>query len=90
MTQTLEPLTAPQQQVDDWLAAFEEALRTRDVERAAGMFAATSFWRDLVAFSWNLTTVEDRRAWPTCCTPRSRPPTRRGSPPRRSRRRRTA
>ena len=23
------------------------------------MFAATSFWRDLVAFSWNITTVED-------------------------------
>ena len=29
------------------------------MERAAGMFAARSFWRDLVAFSWNLTTVED-------------------------------
>ncbi len=23
------------------------------------MFAATSFWRDLVAFTWNITTVED-------------------------------
>ena len=22
------------------------------------MFAATSFWRDLIAFSWNITTVE--------------------------------
>ena len=35
--------------------------RTRsagDVERAAGMFAAKSFWRDLVAFTWNITTVE--------------------------------
>ena len=58
MTQTLEQ-TAPQQQVDAWLAGFEAALQARDVERAAGMFAATSFWRDLVAFSWNLTTVED-------------------------------
>lgn len=43
-----------------WFAAFEEALTARDVRRAAGLFAATSFWRDLVAFSWNLTTVEDR------------------------------
>ena len=25
-----------------------------------GMFATTSFWRDLVAFSWNITTVENR------------------------------
>ena len=62
MTQTLEPPTAagsPQEVVDAWLGAFEAALRERDVERAAGMFAARSFWRDLVAFTWNLTTVED-------------------------------
>ena len=59
MTQTLEQTTAPQQQVDAWLAGFEAALQARDVERAAAMFASTSFWRDLVAFSWNLTTVED-------------------------------
>jgi putative flavoprotein involved in K+ transport len=60
MTQTLDspPLT-PQQRAESWLAGFEEALRDRDVERAAGMFATTSFWRDLVAFSWNLTTVEN-------------------------------
>lgn len=42
-----------------WFAALEEAFAARDVDRAAGLFAATSFWRDLVAFSWNLTTVED-------------------------------
>ena len=62
MTQTLEPpdtASAAQQQVDTWLAGFEQALAARDVEGAAAMFAATSFWRDLVAFSWNLTTVED-------------------------------
>jgi putative flavoprotein involved in K+ transport len=60
MTQTLDspPLT-PQQRAESWLAGFEQALRDRDVERATGMFAATSFWRDLVAFSWNLTTVEN-------------------------------
>jgi putative flavoprotein involved in K+ transport len=33
-------------------------LRGRDVARAAGMFATTSFWRDLVSFTWNLITVE--------------------------------
>ncbi|MEV5002002.1 NAD(P)/FAD-dependent oxidoreductase [Nocardioides sp. LML1-1-1.1] len=42
-----------------WLAAFEDALAARDVDRAAGLFAATSFWRDLIAFTWNITTVED-------------------------------
>jgi len=60
MTQTLDsPPLPPQQRAESWLAGFEEALRNRDVERAAGMFAATSFWRDLVAFSWNLTTGEN-------------------------------
>lgn len=42
-----------------WFAAFEDALTARDIDRAAGLFAATSFWRDLIAFSWNLTTVEN-------------------------------
>ena len=61
MTQTLDapPATAAQR-AESWLAAFADALRARDVERAAGMFAATSFWRDLIAFSWNITTAEDR------------------------------
>jgi putative flavoprotein involved in K+ transport len=75
MTQTLEPETAttpagfetaepagtdPQARVEAWLAAFEGALRDRDVNRASGLFATTCFWRDLVAFSWNITTVENR------------------------------
>jgi len=61
MTQTAErPGTtgSPADRTDAWLAAFEDALTARDVDRAAGMFAATSFWRDLVAFTWNITTVE--------------------------------
>ncbi|MEP7091353.1 MAG: NAD(P)/FAD-dependent oxidoreductase, partial [Nocardioidaceae bacterium] len=64
MTQTTDPdLTTtsdgPQQRADAWLGAFEGALRDRDVERATGLFATTCFWRDLIAFSWNLTTVEN-------------------------------
>jgi len=62
MTQTLDrPVDAeqPPGPAEQWLAGFEEALRARDVPRAAGMFATTSFWRDLIAFSWNITTVED-------------------------------
>ncbi|MEX5719450.1 flavin-containing monooxygenase [Geodermatophilus maliterrae] len=60
MTQTLDaPPHGAAQRAQDWFTGFEEALRTRDVDRAAGMFARTSFWRDLVAFSWNITTVED-------------------------------
>jgi putative flavoprotein involved in K+ transport len=60
MTQTLDsPAQTPVQRAERWLQDFEAALRSRDVARAAGMFAATSFWRDLVSFSWNITTVEN-------------------------------
>jgi putative flavoprotein involved in K+ transport len=58
MTQTID--SGPQQRVDAWLADFEAALVARDVDRAAGLFAADSHWRDLVSFTWNLTTVEGR------------------------------
>ena len=61
MTQTLDAPAAAspaQQRVDSWLADFEDALTAGDVDRAAGMFAPESFWRDLVAFTWNITTVE--------------------------------
>jgi putative flavoprotein involved in K+ transport len=62
MTQTEErPATAttPDDRARAWLAAFEDALKARDVTRASSLFATTSFWRDLVAFSWNLKTVEN-------------------------------
>ncbi|MGY1836583.1 flavin-containing monooxygenase [Blastococcus sp. SYSU DS0510] len=60
MTQTLDtPTQTPEQRAHRWLTGFEEALRARDVARAAGMFAGTSFWRDLVSFTWNITTVEN-------------------------------
>ncbi|MEI7059112.1 NAD(P)/FAD-dependent oxidoreductase [Nocardioides sp. CCNWLW239] len=61
MTQTLDspPVAAQSGPAQIWLADFEAALRARDIPRAAGLFATTSFWRDLVAFSWNITTVED-------------------------------
>jgi putative flavoprotein involved in K+ transport len=61
MTQTTAaPLAtlSPQGRVDAWLADFESALADRDIDRAVGKFATDSFWRDLVAFTWNLKTVE--------------------------------
>jgi putative flavoprotein involved in K+ transport len=65
MTQTLEPPTSssstdPQARVDTWFARFEAALAARDVPAAAAMFAADCYWRDLVAFTWNIRTVEGR------------------------------
>ncbi len=64
MTQTIDarPVDAlsPQDRVDAWLADFEAALAARDFERVVSKFAVDSFWRDLIAFTWNIKTVEGR------------------------------
>jgi len=43
---------------NEWLAAFQRALTARDVDAAAALFADQSYWRDIVSFTWNITTVE--------------------------------
>ncbi|MGI5130233.1 flavin-containing monooxygenase [Pseudonocardia sp. CA-107938] len=65
MTQILEPVPAAapspaRRRAEQWLADLESALTAGDADRAAALFAPTSFWRDLVAFTWNITTVENR------------------------------
>ena len=44
--------------VGDWLTAFDRALVARDTTAIVGLFATECFWRDLVAFTWNLHTAE--------------------------------
>ena len=51
---------APSDVATAWLEGFEAALAARDIAAAAEMFATESYWRDLVSFSWNITTVEGR------------------------------
>ncbi len=55
-----EAAGTPQARVDAWLGRFEAALAERDVAAAAALFATDSYWRDLIAFTWNLKTVEGR------------------------------
>src|SRR3954449_9105869 len=58
MTDTAAPPVAAE--VDAWLARFEDALAQGDAVAAADLFGDDSYWRDLVAFTWNLKTVEGR------------------------------
>jgi putative flavoprotein involved in K+ transport len=56
MTDTaVEPATT---EVEQWLSRFDEALTAGDTAAASELFLDESFWRDLVAFTWNLKTVE--------------------------------
>ena len=59
-TTTARPVdaSAPGNATTTWLADFEKALTTRDIDAAAGLFVDDCFWRDLVAFTWNIVTVE--------------------------------
>src|SRR5215469_13429403 len=45
---------------NEWLTAFQQALTARDADAAAALFADESYWRDIVSFTWNITTVEGR------------------------------
>ena len=46
--------------VQVFLDKFEAALVAGDLDAAVGMFASECYWRDLVAFTWNIKTMEDR------------------------------
>ena len=46
--------------VQVFLDKFEAALVAGDLDAAVGMFAPECYWRDLVAFTWNIKTMEGR------------------------------
>ncbi|TNF19014.1 MAG: NAD(P)/FAD-dependent oxidoreductase [Rhodobacteraceae bacterium] len=48
-------------QIDHWLAALDAALHRRDIA-AGALFEAEGYWRDLLAFTWNIKTMEGRGA----------------------------
>jgi hypothetical protein len=43
--------------VQHWLTCFEEALTGRDPARLKNLFEADSYWRDLLALTWDIRTV---------------------------------
>jgi putative flavoprotein involved in K+ transport len=58
MSTTVRPTAATE--VEHWLERFDSALQAGDAAAAADLFATESYWRDLVAFTWNIRTVEGR------------------------------
>ena len=46
------------ERLNDWLEQFSKALTQGDSKAAAAMFDPNGFWRDFVAFTWNLKTME--------------------------------
>jgi len=56
-TEAMHDLTAAAK-IGHWLAQFERALATGDVDQTLALFQTRSFWRDMVAFTWNIKTME--------------------------------
>ena len=52
--------THPMQAASAWLADFSSALTRNDVDAAVALFEPESYWRDLVAFTWNIRTMEGK------------------------------
>jgi len=52
--------STPNARVEAFLGKFEAALSAGDIEAATNMFAPECYWRDLVAFTWNIKTMEGR------------------------------
>ena len=55
-------VASPGGRVETWLAKFSDALEKEDSAALASLFATQCYWRDLVAFTWNIKTMEGREA----------------------------
>jgi putative flavoprotein involved in K+ transport len=54
--------TAPAAEASAWLAGFSDALAAGDTDAVLEAFVDDSYWRDLVAFTWNVKTMEGKSA----------------------------
>ena len=54
--------THPTQMASAWLADFTAVLERGDVDAAVALFEPDCYWRDLVAFTWNICTQESPEA----------------------------
>src|ERR1700730_18548114 len=54
--------TAANRHLSQWLSKFGKALEREDIKTAVAMFAKDSYWRDLIAFTWNIKTAEGHEA----------------------------
>ena len=52
--------SSPTQHVTEWLSRFAAALDRQDWSAAAELFGNECYWRDLIAFTWNIRTLEGK------------------------------
>jgi len=50
----------PAAKIGHWLAQFGRALAAGEAEQTLALFQTRCFWRDMVAFTWNIKTMEGK------------------------------
>jgi putative flavoprotein involved in K+ transport len=50
----------PAREIADWLQTFSTSLARGDISATTALFHDESYWRDLIAFTWNVVTCEGR------------------------------
>lgn len=55
-------IASPQGRISTWLAKFNDALESADGDAVKALFAKDCYWRDLIAVTWNIKTMEGRDA----------------------------
>ena len=60
MTNVLDEQIETQDPAITWIESFALALEQGDGAKVAELFGEDCYWRDLVSFTWNMTTVEGR------------------------------
>jgi len=53
-------VSAPDQQLQHWLEQFQSATAGHDIQALLKLFGDECYWRDLVAFTWNIKTVQGK------------------------------
>ena len=46
--------------VQDWLNSFEKYIEEKNTDSILDLFADTTYWRDLISFTWNIITFESK------------------------------
>ena len=54
--------TTKENQAAETLGALGDALSAGDIDRAVELFADTSYWRDILTFTWNIKTMDGKDA----------------------------
>ncbi|KAJ8597686.1 FAD/NAD(P)-binding domain-containing protein [Rhizopogon salebrosus TDB-379] len=61
VTKAVVEAASPVDEANKWFNAFVDAIRTNDITSIVDLFHESGSWRDIVALTWNLRTLEGRK-----------------------------